>query len=287
MKALIDGDVVCYSCGFASEETVYEVYEVAEDAEETEQVHLASFKTKKEVDDFAKDYHPDKLLIEVVKKIPPLSHSLHNCRMLIENILERTQSSDYSIYLTGDNNFRHEVATIKGYKAHRDKDLKPAHYKEIRDYLINVWKADVVHGMEADDAMAIAQMEAYDALDEYTVICTIDKDLDQVPGWHFNWRKDDLYIVSRVDAIRYYAKQMLTGDATDNIMGVPGIGPKKAEKILSDVPIENLPNVLMETYENKFTPEFIKTLGIPETVTWKDIYNEMDKLIRIKWYIDD
>lgn len=278
MIALIDGDVVTYACGFAAEVTEYELTVESE-------VHV--FRYKKEVDEWLKENPVEGYHLEVVKKIPPLSHALHNARQLITNVLERVKASDVHVYLTGKSNFRDKVATIRGYKAHRDKAAKPVHYKEIQQYLIDTWKAEVVEGMEADDAMAIKQMKHYDALDDYTCICTIDKDLDQVPGWHYNWDKDNLYKIDRDQAIRYYVKQMLTGDSTDNILGVPGIGPKSAEKLMEGIATDDLHSMLMDVYKTKFTPEFKKKYDIPENMTWEEIYNETDKLIRIKWTVDD
>jgi len=67
-----------------------------------------------------------------------------------------------------------------------------------------------------------------------TVIATVDKDLNNTPGWHFNWNKGELYWVSEEEATYNFYRQLLTGDRTDNIQGIPGIGPKKAEKILAE-----------------------------------------------------
>lgn len=42
------------------------------------------------------------------------------------------------------------------------------------------------------------------------------------------------------EAHRFFCLQLLTGDSTDHIMGLKGIGPKKAEKLLEGVPHEQL-----------------------------------------------
>ena len=65
-----------------------------------------------------------------------------------------------------------------------------------------------------------------------SVIVSTDKDLDMIPGLHYDWVKEQGYIVSQEDAMRWFFTQMLTGDAVDNIPGVPGIGPKKAARAL-------------------------------------------------------
>jgi len=66
-----------------------------------------------------------------------------------------------------------------------------------------------------------------------TCIASIDKDLNGVPGWHFNWNKDDLYWVTEDEATRWFYTQLIMGDPTDNIQGVPSYGIKKAEKALA------------------------------------------------------
>lgn len=66
-----------------------------------------------------------------------------------------------------------------------------------------------------------------------TVIVTLDKDLDNSAGWHYNWRKKEMYWIPEESANYNFYKQLLMGDPTDNIQGVPKIGEKTAEKILA------------------------------------------------------
>ena len=50
-----------------------------------------------------------------------------------------------------------------------------------------------------------------------------DKDLNNTPGWHYTPRKREKYWVSETQATRHFWYQMLMGDATDNIKGVPKV----------------------------------------------------------------
>jgi predicted methyltransferase len=68
------------------------------------------------------------------------------------------------------------------------------------------------------------------------IVISVDKDLDCIEGKHYNPRKDLVYTVNEDDANYNYWKQIIMGDSTDNIPGVPGIGPKKAEKLLLEDP---------------------------------------------------
>jgi 5'-3' exonuclease len=128
------------------------------------------------------------------------------------------------IFLGGKTNFRTDIATIKEYKGGRDR--KPIHYAAIRNYLVEVHDAEVIEGMEADDALGIYQTSD-------SCICTIDKDLDMVEGYHYNFVTDKMYTITPGVALRKFYTQLLTGDPVDCIVGVPLIGKVKAAKILS------------------------------------------------------
>ena len=178
--------------------------------------------------------------------VEPVGYALNNVKTTMVAILERLEAKDYIVYLSGDTNFRDEIAKTKKYKGNRDKYRKPAWYDEIRTYLINTWKAEVVNGIEADDAVA-------DALDEeHKCIVSIDKDLNQIAGWHYNWVKDELYNVEPFEAQRCFWLQMIMGDVTDNIQGIPGYGPKKAEKYLDMFDPHEWEQAVMELYENEY-----------------------------------
>lgn len=152
----------------------------------------------------------------------------------VEDLVMMPEIGDYQGYLTGSNNYRKDIAKEAPYKGNRTAP-KPEHYELLREYLVKSWGFEMVEGQEADDAIGI---KAYtlDA-DEY-MIYTIDKDLDMIRGWHYNFNKDLKYEVKEEDTLRWFYKQILTGDRVDNIPGLKGIGDKKAEKILGDAKLE-------------------------------------------------
>jgi 5'-3' exonuclease len=157
-------------------------------------------------------------------------------------ILEAVHATSRTIFLTsGDkSNFRNSI--YPEYKANR-KSPKPIHYDFLRDYLVNAHAAEIVYNEEADDAMGYTQSE------ENTVICTIDKDLDQIPGLHYNFVKGLLYKVTPQEGLYKFYTQLLMGDAIDNIPGIPGIGPKKAAKIISlDMREDQMYNTCLMAY---------------------------------------
>ena len=138
-------------------------------------------------------------------------------------------SSNLECYLTGKENFRYDVAKTAPYKGNRKDVPKPSNLPEARGYLQHKWGAIISEGEEADDLLSIS---ATSKDPETTVICTIDKDLLQVPCWHFNFVKGTWTKVSESEGTRFFYTQILTGDSADNIKGIHRVGPVTAGKIL-------------------------------------------------------
>lgn len=136
--------------------------------------------------------------------------------------------SDYEVFLTGKGNFRYDIAKAAPYKGNRKDVAKPIHLSLCRDYLVDKWGAIVSKGEEADDLIAIAATE----YGPDTVVASIDKDMLQIPCKHFNFSTGAWSDVSEFEGLKFFYKQILTGDRADNIVGLYRIGPVKAEKML-------------------------------------------------------
>lgn len=150
----------------------------------------------------------------------------------VKYIITNSGAHTYSLYLTDSkSNFRMELATILPYKGNR-KTEKPYHWEAIRQHLIDEWDAKVQYGIEADDRLGIEQMNdtSYvNAVWDNTIICSRDKDLNMIPGWHYVWpagkQEEKLWFQSELSAIRCFYRQLLVGDrSTDNILGLYGVG---------------------------------------------------------------
>ena len=217
MIALIDGDIIIYSVGFYNDITYY-------DAPGIGRHHY-----KKDALIEAKQKRVDPKLIVKHHEANDIKHSLDGIDIKLKEVLEAVCTQEYELYLTGKDNFRDKVAVTAPYKGNRKAD-KPFWYKEMRQYMVEAWDAKVVDGMEADDALGIAQCR--DETEE-TVICSIDKDLLMIPGRHYNWKKKESQVIDEEQGDYNLCMQMLTGDSTDNIIGIKGIGPKTAEKLLA------------------------------------------------------
>ena len=173
----------------------------------------------------------------------PESFTLHSCKLFLNSIIDDTKADSYKVYLSGKNNFRYKVRS--DYKANRKGVDKPIHYNLVRDYLVSKYRAQVVDGMEADDALGLAQTED-------TAIATIDKDLLMVEGKHYNYNTKKWCEVSAEEGTRFFYKQMLTGDRVDNITGIRGIGNKKADKLLDGTASEHWDDLVVDMYKEEF-----------------------------------
>lgn len=151
--------------------------------------------------------------------------------LIHEIVYTELQCDDYKAYITGKGNFRNEIAVTEPYKGNRKDAKRPVHYEAIRHHLQRLG-AELVEGQEADDAVAI------EASTNGGWIVSIDKDLDQVPGWHYNFVKKEEYYVEEFEGLKNFYSQILTGDRIDNIIGLKGIGPVKAAKILAECKTE-------------------------------------------------
>lgn len=148
---------------------------------------------------------------------------------LVERLTAGCNAKEAAFYITSTDKSNFRFGLFPEYKAHRAKKEKPIHYDYIRQVLQEDYLANVVHGEEADDALGIEL-----TLDpEKRVLASIDKDLNQVPGWHFNFVKEQIYYVNELEGWRNLYYQMLVGDKpTDNVEGCPKIGDVKATRSL-------------------------------------------------------
>jgi hypothetical protein len=253
MRLLIDGDVIVYRAGFAAESVEYGVH--YDDHEYDEEV-TRWFPKAKAAKEFMASL-PEESRPQIEKRVTPedVRNARYNVSTIIQTCLDDLCATreEVTVFLTGKGNFREEVATILPYKGNRVDNTKPIHTDAIKEYMKHAYDTVVVEGQEADDAMSIAQWEALRSGEDDTVICTIDKDLDMVPGMHFNFVTRESYYVDPEVAHVYFWRQMLTGDSTDNIPGIRGIGKKTAEKMIPWEASEiECYNVVRKTYEQHY-----------------------------------
>lgn len=142
-------------------------------------------------------------------------------------------------------NFRKDLCPT--YKANRNNTPKPPGFAELEANLRAHAKVYQEPRLEGDDMLGLlATKEPVGG----KVIVTIDKDLLQIPGWHYNPDKDELVEIQDWQAREFHYLQTLIGDRVDGYPGCPGIGPVKAERWLDvcETPEEVWPRIV-EAYE--------------------------------------
>lgn len=234
MQCLIDADVLQYEIGYAAE---------------------ASWKYKNE------DKEPDWFLVNS-PPWPLVEKILEDRISLIERECNASQPS--LMFFTGKNNFRYGIAKRQPYKVRAGN--KPYHYDNIKIYLKCTYDCREQDGLEADDLISIEQTSRLKLRE--TVICTRDKDLRQVSGWHYGWELgkqpsfgpyfvSDYGVIQLSDdrkklsgfGLKFFLSQCLTGDTVDSIPGLPKCGPVASYELLHNTKsYEEGLNVVLKAY---------------------------------------
>jgi DNA polymerase-1 len=127
-------------------------------------------------------------------------------------------SGETKFYLTGDSNFRKD--SYDWYKANRKDTPRPTHLTACKRFLEKEFGATWSKNQEADDDIGI---EVFSDPSATCIIAHVDKDLDQFPGTHYNFRKKTFYEVTEEQAKKWFIHQLVLGDRSDNISGFDGI----------------------------------------------------------------
>lgn len=220
MIALIDGDSLIYKIGFTFQETI----------------------VWNEDDVDTKD--------KIVSTYADLQSGYKAIDSLVDSIMFKTNCDEVEIWLTkSGSNFRHVV--YSDYKHNRKASAKPILYDALFEYLIKHYNANVTVGYEADDM--VVYLKTTNPSDYF--LCAIDKDvLYQTVGNHYNYNKEEFIKVNEKEADRFAYYQCLVGDTTDGYPGCPGIGDKKATKLLDES--DDYWKTIVETYKSKGLTEY-------------------------------
>lgn len=250
MRLAIDIDSAVYKAGCSNETRSYLVLN-------HEGYVLETVQYKKEAVALKEEHEEETgfgCTIEAHKVAGPLSHTLSNFKVIVEGILKRYPDCDYTLYLGGEGNFRYDI--YEEYKGHRDPFQRPIHEQEIRDYMMHQYNTEVVNGEEVDDRVSYLGCNNPDI-----IMVSIDKDLDNTPGLHYNYDKKQEYYIDEETADWNFALQLLTGDSGDNIPGLPGVGKVRAQSILP-YPDPNWREVVESEYKARgFDREYLLMNG--------------------------
>lgn len=160
-----------------------------------------------------------------------IAFAIHSFNEQVKTLRALPFADTTTFYIGGVGNFRKEL--YPEYKANRPPkptlfDYVYNHAKKQKDFII-------VDGCESEDVASAAAFNGTllsDPNHSNTVLCYIDKDLDMIAGWRYNYNKPEsgVFWQDTLNAFRCLCEQLLKGDRTcDNIKGIDFISEELAE----------------------------------------------------------
>lgn len=144
-------------------------------------------------------------------------------------VLTKAGADSYIAFIKGAcgmRSFRHDINPA--YKATRSDDV-PYWWYPVFERFTERWGAIAVRDQyEVDDYVNVTRLAVPDSF-----IVAIDKDLLNLTGKHYNWKKDQWVTVEAFQEEYWFWKDMIVGQPGDNIKGIPGKGEVFAEKSLA------------------------------------------------------
>lgn len=312
---VIDGDELCFVMTAACEQTCL-VYT------NTTNEFSHAFKNKTEFAKFTAGLNipEDFFTVESKKIAEPVAIALSQIKRRLYKLQAKFKTNKIEIYLSGVDNFRDNLPLPKNndpkksgqYKGNRDPSAKPLLYNDAKQYLIKYWNAQVVNGMEADDALATRVYAGYKT-GQKIIGLTQDKDSDGNLGWWYDYTNDEelkgepvyndglgkiwLDEVSNKhpkyvgQGRKWLYWQWIVGDSSDNYdprdvakqlsIKLKRFGEATAFKLLEELETDNacikaVHDLYLSWYGNKkFT-----------YVTWDDVEREVDYIDIMQLYWD-
>lgn len=252
----VDCDLISYRSAFSAEKTFYHLYD-------DEENYIDRFSNAKLATEHLEELS-EFLMVdtsnyrrESEKVIGDLDQAKKSCDLIIKDIIKNCPAKTYKFYLTGNDTYRGEIATIHKYKGNREKTVKPKWHKQVRQHLIDEYDAKAIDKFEADDFLSVGLWSSY-RKGLSAVAANLDKDVLQAPGTHYDWVKGTFQQVTPEEGLRWLFIQTLAGDmSVDNYEGIPGVGKAKARKILEGCNTEReMYGASVEAYKSYFGEEY-------------------------------
>ena len=180
---------------------------------------------------------------------PTLEIAIEGIDSRLTQMFKETKATHFAGFLTTGKCFRYNIAKTRKYKGNRKHGNKPIIFPAIKEYLKQMWGFIAVPQLEADDLVSVYHTDPFGS----TIICSPDKDvLYQNRGIHYNYGKAESVVVDEILATTFLWKQVLMGDSTDGIPGLPKVGPKTAETWLEDISRVDMPAFVLNKYIEMF-----------------------------------
>lgn len=188
-------------------------------------------------------------------------NSIPKMHEVVSWVLCRTFADDYMMAIKGTNNFRKEI--YPAYKQHRNRSKALEHRLEaLFQHLIDEFGAVRADEQEADDLVTQWHYQLSKDEEVLPVICSVDKDLLTVTGTHYNIKDDEIYHVDPDISDYNLSLQLLMGDSTDGIPGLPGVGKVKAARMLEGVSMAHRRDRVIQAYVDQFGEDWERELQL-------------------------
>jgi DNA polymerase-1 len=170
---------------------------------------------------------------------------------ILRKFLEEHNHDKVVVFWDGDSNSSMRKSLYPLYKANRRQDMNEYKYESylqqkarVKQYLEEIFVRQVeMNNNEADDLIAYY---CKIATDEKIIIFSGDKDLTQLISENITiyspvskqyYKNGDMIAINRVDIPHYNVliTKILTGDKSDNIEGIEGLGEKTLLKFFPDL----------------------------------------------------
>lgn len=291
LDIIVDGDTLLYKAAMACQYNMHEVYRKGA------RTRLKEFRKVSELKEFMKQEG----LVEGENcriKQRPVLLSFATAKHIADNFIlkfEEHFNKSCVLIFSGKDNFREVSAMEQPYKGSRWTEERrqqarslepqwsywlgltekshvipeiPEHKEALKAYLIARYPSMVINGGEADDALGIYQTNNVNTC----LMIKEDKDLDMIPGYKFNpysIKEEPVYFVEELEGYRNFYKQLITGDRVDNIPGIDGAGPKKAEELLNGcITRAEMESAVFTEYEKVYGEEAYKLLVSRGQLLW-------------------
>ena len=126
--------------------------------------------------------------------------------------------------------FRHKI--LPTYKSNRQNREGPMLVGFLKKKMAEKYTTYCIKNLEADEILGILETDEF-LIHENCVLVSVDKDLQTIPGTHYNPNQPDsgiIYINPFLADVNHL-RQTLVGDTTDGYKGCPGMGPVGVSKI--------------------------------------------------------
>lgn len=201
----------------------------------------------------------------------------------VENLTAEAFADEWVGALGGDTNFREFV--FPDYKQSvtrkKSRDKRQDWFPDLKDWISEKPNVIRTEWCEADDYLAQWSSELRNAGIDCIVV-TSDKDLLTVPGKIYSpaakkyfGAEGNLKSISEKEAFWFFCFQMLMGDSTDHIPGIPGTGPVKAGKLLEGLRPKQQAHLVKRFYESHYD------------IHWKDYFLSNGKMLHMRRHPSD